>query len=82
MDAHRLEVSVRWRPSDEQVITLRKASLRVRTVDADGTRLRVVTAGGEPANATPTLEFDLPKRRDLLLRCCQGKPPSAPLTAR
>ena len=56
--------------------------LRVRDVDADGTRLHVAAEGGKTANATRTLAIDVPELRDLLLHCREGKQPSEPLFTR
>ena len=49
--------------------------LRVRDLDADGTRLHVAADGGKTANATRTLEIDVPALRDLLRHFSQGKQP-------
>jgi len=50
--------------------------LRVRDVDANGTRLHVAADGGKTANATRTLEIDVPQLRDLLLHAQEGKQPA------
>ncbi len=56
--------------------------LRVRDVDADGTRLHVAAEGGKTANATRTLAIEVPQLRDLLLHVGQGKAASDYLFAR
>ena len=56
--------------------------LRVRDVDADGTRLHVAAEGGKTVNATRTLEIDVPELRDLLLHFREGKQPADPLFTR
>ena len=49
--------------------------LHVRDLEADGTRLQVAADGGKTANATRTLEIDVPALRDLLRHFSQGKQP-------
>ena len=56
--------------------------LRVRDVDADATRLHVAADGGKTANATRTLEIDVPALRDLLQHFRQGKQPGDYLFSR
>ena len=56
--------------------------LRVRDVDADATRLHVAAEGGKTANATRTLEIDVPELRNLLLHIREGRQPNDPLFAR
>jgi integrase len=56
--------------------------LRVRDVDAGATRLHVAADGGKTANATRTLEIDVPELQALLLHIREGKQPGDYLFAR